>query len=69
MIVKFVESTDPHRADALGDYITNQHDAAEGEETGEKVTSYGLINTFSDNLDDARAEVSADDLAYSGKGR
>ena len=69
MIIKFVEADDPHQALALLDYIDDEKTAAPGDEFGEKVIGHGAANCFGETSKEIKAELHADDCAYSGQGR
>lgn len=68
MIGKCIDSAEKRRAANSLAYITDEKSAAPGDEVGAKVHSYGIMNCFADNLRGAKAEIVADDEAYSGPG-
>lgn len=62
MIIKRIESTQRRRSSETTSYIMDKaHE-------GEKLLAAQAVNCFSENLDDAQKEMSADETAYSGKG-
>ena len=62
MIVKRVDSKQRRRAAETTAYIMDKaHD-------GEKLLDSGMVNCFSESMDGAQAEISADEKAYQGQG-
>ena len=62
MIIKRIDSTQRRRANETTSYIMDK------EHDGEKLIAANVINCFSQTLDDAQKEMSADEQAYSGPG-
>ena len=62
MIIKRIASDQKRRSAETNKYIVDvEHD-------GEKLVFSGMINCFSENIDDAQVEMHNDELAYNGDG-